>query len=239
MSLGQKTLWVASYSKLKTFVDMAVTIGATHVAIRTSNNVAAAIKPFHDVGIRVYGWRWPYSQRTRAMAEAANAVSLFQKGLDGYIADPEGAPGDPWDWNLSNLEQLAEDFCAAIVSGASGKPFGVTSHYRGRSVYPALPWKQFFDVATVLLPQAYWRVTQGPVGSGKPVPNYNESINQWVATGGQRSLIVPMAGELAEVTDTEVTQYAAHASASGIDNGHFYTFGSSVPKAVWAAIAAA
>src|SRR5262249_31836168 len=83
-----------------------VAIGATAVAIRTDNDLLTAIPAFHHKGLKVYGWRWPSAQRDGAMKEADHAASLLSKGLDGYIADPEGAPGKPFDWDRRGLDHL-------------------------------------------------------------------------------------------------------------------------------------
>lgn len=240
----EKVLWVVNYDKLSWFIERAQYVGATTVAIRTDNDVSTAIKEFHKLGIKVVGWRWPSAKRDPAMKEANKAVALFGEGMDGYYVDPEGAkvppgkPKKPYDWDLPGLEQLADDFCSTIVAAAGGKPFGTTSHYRGDKVHPRLPWAQFFKHSTVLLPQAYWRSTEGTIGHGDPADNYRVSLDRWEATGGKRELIVPMAGELGSATASEITAYAAAAAVAGINTLHFYTAEEEVSKGVWDAIRA-
>ena len=192
----KKILWVVNYDSMQDFLDTAVRVGATGVAIRTDNDVVKAITAFHAPGIQVFGWRWPSAKRDAAMKEAAKALALFEQGMDGYFVDPEGAPGQPYDWDRPGLAPLAAEFCAMVADAAGPRSFGVTSHYRGKKVYPKLPWAAFFKRATVLLPQAYWHVDGGVVGHGLPADNYRVSIDFWQATGGKRALIVPMAGEL-------------------------------------------
>lgn len=238
MSMNEKMLWVVGYSNLDKFREIAEATGVTGVAIRTDNDLTKAIDAFHGSSIRVFGWRWPSAQRTGAMNEATKVAALFDGGMDGYFVDPEGAPGKPYDWDRPGLEQLASDFCSAISDAAGDRPFGVTSHYRGKFQHPHLPWTQFFEHATVLLPQAYWRVEQGEVGTGQPKANYLKAIDSWLATGGSRDLIVPMAGELAQVTSDEVDAYVAQADALNIGSAHFYAFNAAVGDDVWAAIAA-
>src|SRR5947209_7715261 len=126
MAAQEKVLWVVGYSDLADFRDQAVAVGATAVAIRTDNNVAAAIGPFHDQNIKIYGWRWPSAVRADALREADTAASLLAHGLDGYVVDPEGAPGKPYDWDRPGLDQLADDFCKTVTAGAPGKLFGTT-----------------------------------------------------------------------------------------------------------------
>ncbi len=233
----EKILWVVNYDNLDEFVATATRARVTGVAIRTDNDVATAIEEFHDVGIQVYGWRWPSAKRDPAMKEAAKVVDLFAKGLDGYYVDPEREPGKPYDWDRSGLDKLAKEFCEKVKEAAGDKVFGVTSHYRGKIIFPKLPWVAFFERATVFLPQAYWRTSGGVVGHGIPADNYRVSLNFWKKSGAPAERIVPMAGEIAYSTAAQISEYAAEASAQGISQLHFYTAEDGVKDAVWDAIA--
>ena len=239
MPVQEKVLWVVGYGDLDDFLDRAVAIGAAAVAVRTDNDVAAAIGPFHDRNIKVYGWRWPSAVRHDALREADKAAGLLAHGLDGYIADPEGAKGKPYDWDRPGLDELAEDFCKTVTAGSVGKLFGTTSHYRAKRVFPHLPWNRFFQYSTVLLPQAYWRSSEGTIGHGNPAENYRVALQCWTEAGGDRAKIVPMAGELAVVTGSEIAAHAAEAAAQGVQTLHFYTCDDHVTDPVWAAIAQA
>lgn len=234
----EKILWVVDYDNVQTFAKAALQAGATGVAIRTDNDLATALKVFHGKGIKVYGWRWPSAQRDAAMREADRVATAFHSGLDGYYVDPEGEPGQPYDWNRPGLEGLADDFCSAIVDASEGRVFGVTSHYRAKAVFAQLPWSTFFRHAGVFLPQAYWRVAGGTVGTGVPADNYDKAIAAWSAAGAPRAQIVPMAGELALVRPSELAAYARAADKHGVRQLHFYTYEKQVPSATWAAIAA-
>lgn len=234
-----KTLWVVNYNDVNEFLDRAIAVGAASVAIRTDNDVRKAISLFRPNNIKVFGWRWPSAKRDAAMTEANKVIGLFDAGLDGYYVDPEGAQGQPYDWNQPGLASLAADFCGAITSSsaAKGKPFGVTSHYRANQVFPQLPWATFFQFATVLLPQAYWHVDGGIVGHGDPSDNYDRSIKAWsAAPGGAGKTIVPMAGELAHPTAAEIAEYASAAKARNIDELHFYAYSDSIAASVWKAM---
>ena len=236
MPAQEKVLWVVGYDDLDAFRDRAVAIGATAVAIRTDNNVAAAIGPFHEKNIKVYGWRWPSAVRADALREADAAASLLAQGMDGYIVDPEGAPGKPYNWDRPGLEALADEFCTTVTSGAPGKLFGTTSHYRAKHVFPNIPWARFFAHSTVLLPQAYWQSDEGRIGHGDAAENYRVALDAWVAAGGDRAKIVPMAGELASVADDEVDAHVAEAAAQAVNFLHFYTYDGGVDEEVWDAI---
>jgi hypothetical protein len=232
----EKVLWVVNYSSLPQFIGRAVAANATAVAVRTSNNMPAAIDAAHAANLKIYGWRWPWSKPGPAMAEADRAAAFLERGMDGYFVDPEGEEGQPYDWNQNGLEQLATDFCVRVKNAAGTKPLGVTSHYRAAAIFPRLPWAEFFQHADVLLPQAYWRVVGGAVGHGDPTENYNRSIQAWMQAGGMQSKIQPMAGELRSVTGPEITEYAAAAQNAGIQALHFYTDEPGIAAGVWDAV---
>lgn len=236
----QKILWVVNYNNLDDFVKQATAAKVTAVAIRTDNDVAKAIPKFQDLGIKVYGWRWPSIKRDPALKEADKAANLLANGLDGYYADPEGHEGNPYDdWDQHGLESLAEEFCKTITSGASGKPFGTTSHFRGAKVFGKLPWKSFFKYTTVFLPQAYWRSEEGRIGYGEPRGNYRESLTAWSETGAPMDKIVPMAGQLEQSTAAEIDVYAAAAAEFKRTELHFYAAEPKIRPEIWAAIARA
>lgn len=233
----EKVLWVVSYNSLSQFISRAVAANVTAVAIRTSNNMPQAIDAAHAANLKIYGWRWPSANPGPAMAEANRAASFLDQGMDGYFVDPEGADeGQPNDWDKPGLEQLATDFCVRVKDAAGTKPLGVTSHYRAAEIFPQLPWEEFFQHADVLLPQAYWRVAEGPVGHADPTENYNRSIHAWVQAGGVQARIQPMAGELRRVTGPEITEYATAAQNAGIQSLHYYTDEPGISAAVWDAV---
>jgi hypothetical protein len=238
-----KTLWVVNYNDVNQFFAAAQEVGVTSVAIRTDNDLRRAIELFHSKSnIKVFGWRWPSAMRDPAMNEAKKVIGLFDVGLDGYYVDPEGAPGKPYDWDRPGLADLATEFCTAISKAAKekGKPFGVTSHYRANQIFRNLPWTAFFQFATVLLPQAYWRVDDGVVGHGDPSDNYDRSIQAWgAAPGAAGKLIEPMAGELAHSSAADIAEYASTAKARNREGLHFYTYSDSIAAPVLNAITAA
>lgn len=234
----EKVLWVVGYNSLPQFISRAVAANVTAVAIRTDNNMPQAIAAAHAANLKIYGWRWPLINQGPLMAEADRAASFLDQGMDGYFVDPEGEPGQPFDWNQHGLEQRANDFCVRVKTAAGTRPLGVTSHYRAAEIFPRLPWAAFFEHADVLLPQAYWRVQGGPVGHGDPVENYNRSIDAWVEAGGTQAKIQPMAGELRRVTGSGITQYASAAQAAGIQGLHFYTDEPGIADGVWDAVRA-
>src|SRR5262249_19637759 len=135
-------------------------------------------------------------------------------------------------------DDLARDFCRRITDAADGKPFGTTSHYKADAVFPRLPWATFFQFSTVLLPQAYWRSSEGTIGHGDPRENYRIALDKWAnAGGGDRAKIVPMAGELKVSTGAQIDAYVTEAAAQNISSLHFYTYEDGVPDGVWNAIA--
>jgi hypothetical protein len=233
-----KILWTASYGTLDEFLGQAANIGATGVAIRTDNDVAAAIPAAHARGMQIYGWRWPSVVPDDAMAQADAVVTLLDQGLDGYFVDPERSSGLLYDWDQPGLEPLADEFCGRITAAAGDRLFGVTSHYRAAEAYPDIPWKTFFHHASVLLPQCYWRSNLGKIGPGNPAANYITGIDAWARAGAKMADIIPMAGELAMSTADEITAYAAAAASRRITTLHYYCYNTDVPPSVWSAVAA-
>jgi hypothetical protein len=240
-AVTEKVLWVVNYPDLNWFVTKASFVGATAVAIRTDNDMDAAIAVLHPLGIKVYGWRWPSAEKQRALAEARKVVDWYGKGLDGYYVDPEGEPGQHFDWNRNGLDSVADEFCKTITSADPNKPFGTTSHYRGEKVFDKLPWDVFFKYSSVLLPQAYWRVDVGnlngaAVKNGDPKENYIESLKAWTVTGGQTDKIIPMAGELDFSTVADIEHYFEEVVNQNKTAMHFYTANENVDDKVWNAV---
>lgn len=233
-----KVLWVASYpdASLDSFIEMASFIGATAVAIRTDNDLDAAILRFHSTGTKVYGWQWPSPDRIQALAAAQRVVDWYDRGLDGYYVNPAGGPGYHDDWNLEGLEPIAKEFCERITQADPHKPFGTTSHFQAEKIYSKLPWMAFFQYSNVLLPQAYWNVAGKLVNGGDPQQNFDLSLAEWSAAGGSLSAIVPMAGELEFSTAENINSYAQAATQQGKTELHFYAATKNVPSAVWEAI---
>ncbi|MDB5610732.1 MAG: hypothetical protein JWP25_7632 [Bradyrhizobium sp.] len=88
MTLAHKYLWTVNMDTQAAetqFAKHALAIGATGVCIRTSSSrLAASIKNFKQLGLRVYGWRWPSATTARATAERTKLPArLFQRGWMG------------------------------------------------------------------------------------------------------------------------------------------------------------
>src|SRR5215813_1043193 len=162
MALVSKFLWIVNMNTEAAetaFAKHALAMDATAVCIRTSSTrFPDTIKRFHDLGMKVYAWRWPPSTKSGAMKEADNvADNLIPAGLDGYIVDPESDKvGAANDWNRVDVVPLAATFCATIKGAAPASfTFGTTSgcSYPAPSMKPNIPWKEFFAASDLLLPQ--------------------------------------------------------------------------------------
>src|SRR5262249_15461303 len=147
----------------------------------------------HDIGMKVYAWRWPPASKAGAQKEADNVANdLIPAGLDGYIVDPESdTPGASNDWNRAGLGPIAAQFCSTIKSAAPGSfVFGTTSgcSYPAPNMKPKIPWKEFFTASDVLLPQTYWRWTNPSTGKrgqkingGTPAAAIAKGVPAWKA----------------------------------------------------------
>ena len=231
----EKILWVVHYDSLSEFVAKASAAGCTGVAVRTDNDVVAAIKAFHEKNMKVYGWRWPSAKIDSAMNEVKRVSSFYQQGLDGYFIDAEGEPGKSYDWNQNGLDSLADSFCTALKKAGGAKPLGLTSHFLATGIFPKIPWTTFFNKTDLYLPQAYWRVQAGVVKHGNPEENYDLALQAWSRSGADIRKIVPMAGELSHATGQEIDIYAKKAQKNE-KASHFYTYEESVGADVWEAI---
>jgi hypothetical protein len=231
----------------KQLAKHALAIDATGVCIRTSSTrLPDAIKRFHDLGMKVYAWRWPPSTNAGAMREARNvASSLIPAGLDGYIVDPESdRAGASNDWNQAGLGELATAFCKTITDAAPRSfVFGTTSGCAYPRQKPNIPWEEFFTASDVLLPQTYWRWTNPETGQqgqkingGTPAKAIAKGVPPWKAKGLGK-LILPMAGEIDVVKDDELADYGVALQKMGVKEGHFYTDGD-IPIANLAAMKA-
>lgn len=238
MALQQKILWtvnINSDAAETLFAKHALAINATGVCIRTSaTQLPDAIKRFHDLGLKVYAWRWPSAKKTACLAEAtAVATELIPAGLDGYIADPESdKKGANNDWNDASLAPLAAEFCKTILDAAPNSfVFGTTSGcaYPAPNMKPNIPWKEFFTASNTLYPQCYWRWTNPDTGQrgqkingGTPQNAINKGVPAWQAKSLGKP-IVPMAGEVDVVTEDEIAAYGQALANMGVTEGHFYT----------------
>jgi hypothetical protein len=158
-------LWTVNMNTEATetlFAKHALAMDATGVCIRTSaKRFPDTIKRFHDLGIKVYAWRWPPATSAGAQKEAdLVADKLIPKGLDGYIVDPESdRAGANNDWNRAKCVPFAKAFCKTIKDAAPAPfVFGTTSGcaYPAKNMKPYIPWAEFFAASKALYPQCYW-----------------------------------------------------------------------------------
>ncbi len=238
MALTRKFLWIVNMSTdgaEKQFSKHALAIDATGVCIRTSSTrLPDTIKRFHDLGIKVYAWRWPPSSNAGAMKEADKVASnLIPAGLDGYIVDPESdKKGASNDWNQASLAPLAARFCKTINDAAPRSfIFGTTSGCAYPTQKPNIPWNEFVTASEVLLPQTYWRWTNPTTGQrgqkingGTPAAAIAKGVPAWEAKGLGK-LILPMAGEVDVIKDDEIADYGVELQKMNVKEGHFYADG--------------
>jgi len=190
--------------------------------------------------------------------EINNVVNiLIPKGIDGYVFDVESNDGvhyapdkKPYaaDWDnpdlikpppgQKSLLDLATDYTGAIQTAFSKRatPYslGLTSHARGFSNYPDIPWLAFLKVCTVLFPQTYWRYNEdgAPVdenknkdGLGTPeqaVLNGYTDYQAYLKKHGLQREIVPLAGEIASAKIGEMKRFAAAIAPHSPQDAQFY-----------------
>jgi len=249
MALAHKYLWIVKMDTQVTetqFAKHALAIGASGVCIRTSSTrLATSIKNFKQLGLRVYGWRWPSATTAGATAEANRvAGTLIPAGLDGYIVDPESDGPGANDWNQPGLGPLAANFCK-IIRTAGGKKFviGTTSGcaYPAPGGKPNIPWKEFFAASDILLPQTYWRWTNkgkvSDINGGTPAKAIKRGMAAWQPKS-QVTPILPMLGEADVVTPQEIANYGNELAGWKVSEGHFYADNGQISVANLAAMQA-
>ena len=255
-----KVLWVNKFGSAKEEADFAShahSAGVDTVCIRSAHGgFPNSIMHFHSIGLKVFAWRWPAvvptstSPHYYALDEAAFVANvLIPAGLDGYVADPESdKAGAENDWDDDSHAPLASQFCSIIKTAAAktGKQFvfGTTSgcNYPAPTGKPHIPWTEFFAASDILLPQTYWRWTNGHgdvtgINGGTPT----KAIDRGNAAWKPKSLgkpIIPMAGELDVIAPAEIAEYALDLVKAGVAQAHFYTDNYQVPPANFAAIKA-
>jgi hypothetical protein len=265
MPLQTKALWIEDLDNAgdQTLATQHIqAIGANMVCIRTNSPLLVGWLPaLKQMQLKVYGWRWPYvvaGYKNHAYAPEESkfvAEQLIPAGLDGYIMDIESDEShSPHDWDrtdVGDLTQLATDYCKVIKDAARncGRPFtiGLTSHARGFSNYPKIPWAPFLAITDVLYPQTYWRFyddkkqkcvdeNADPVthkGAGTPA---QAVLNGFTDYGSKNKPIIPVSGEMVCSTAQEMTTFGALIAARGITEGHFYVSKPTVDATVLAAI---
>jgi hypothetical protein len=262
MAFGRKVLWIVSMDNdadEARFAQHAKAAGIDTVCIRTdSPQLPGAINRFHQLGMKVWAWRWPgVIPSTTGTYSAINqaqhvADTLIPSGLDGYIVDPESdAPGDGNDWNQTKLAPIAQQFCQIIRNAANGKPFmlGTTSGciYPAQNGKPNIPFPEFFAASDALYPQTYWRAMEYSKALGKDVPTSihggtpASSMNFGWAAWDPKCLgkpIMPMAGEIDLVTVQEIAEYGEELTKRNISEANFYADETDVKPEVLAAIKA-
>lgn len=263
MAFTRKVLWIVSLEDdgdEAAFAQHAAAAGIDTVCIRTdSPQLPGIIGRYHQKQLKVWAWRWPgvvpsHTGTYFALRQADYVASkLIPAGLDGYIVDPESdGPGNN-DWNDTSLAPLARQFCATIkqAARAQGRPFlfGTTSGciYPSPQGKPDIPWDEFFGASDALYPQCYWRMSTGArvidINGGTPTKAIARGMPAWKnRLNGTSRPIIPMAGEIDQVTAADIAEYGRQLQQSNISEAHFYADiadpHKSVPAAVLAAIKA-
>jgi hypothetical protein len=251
---SEKILWTVSMSNAAEearLLNHAQTIGATGVAIRTSNTrLASSIPRFKAHGISVYAWRWPACRKPKTAGtyfapDQAKFVAgtLIPAGLSGYFADIESENDKGLnDWDDASFATIGKAFCNTIRAAApAGFVFALTAGAPQPHNNPHIPWAPFVAASDYLLPQTYWRMRKnaGPtdINGGDPKKAIAIGDSRWAPIAAGKT-IVPMLGELDTLTAAEIKDFGAELVARGEKRLHVYTDSGSATPAQLAAVAA-
>jgi hypothetical protein len=257
----RKVLWIVDGDK-NGLLAKADYVRAQSVCIRTTNVwLQTSVKEIKDKGFDVYAWRWPAvidpgpghdAHHHYVDNEARYVQQLIDDGLDGYIVDPEadrekGPDGkqhprlSDW-WADAKYGPLANSFSDAIkLPGRKKNPhflFGTTSGCTYPTVFKAIPWPEFVSHSDALFPQCYWQGNSGPEHGGTPQSSYNQGMKSWKTIAPSGLKIIPIIGQIAKVSDSQINDYNAIIKAHAITEIHFYSYTSKVPPENWDAMRA-
>ncbi|TMJ34879.1 MAG: hypothetical protein E6G96_00680 [Alphaproteobacteria bacterium] len=146
---------------------------------------------------------------------------------------------------MRRFESLAEYYTGTIKKAATkkGRPFvlGLTSHARGFSNYPKIPWGPFVEVSNILLPQTYWRYyddkTRACKDENQGSPDSAVRIG-YTDYGPKGKPVIPVAGEIRCATVQEIAAFGKILADKDLIDGHFYVNNSNVSPDVLQAIKA-
>jgi hypothetical protein len=247
--MTRKVLWLVDGDP-DTFLKHAKYIGASAVAIRTSNAwLKDSIGKFHGANMAVYGWRWPNVQESASQLYAPNqadfvANTLIPAGLDGYIVDAESdGPGSPAnDWANGGVTALAANFCGAIRKAGKAHSdkfiFGTTSGRAYPKSFPTIPWTTFIGASDALYPQYYWQGDGGAEGGGTPLSAFTSGQKIWEKVNPGNKPVIPVIGQIAKVTAADIAAYKKILTDNNLGEVHFYSDTDGVPQANYDAMQA-
>lgn len=231
MAFQERVLWVENGNQLEQLMAKAADLRVTAIAVRGTMNVGASIDAARHHNLKIYLWRYPYTDDGSIKAAKDQAIEFLSKpgskGVDGYFFDPEGSDSEVSNWNTDALGKVALKYCedVAQVAKREKRIFGITSHYACGEIWTDIPWNDMFKTADVLLPQAYWCDDKSQeVCTGNPATTYEKSFANWATYGGDRGKIFPVGGEICRCTGAQVHAYAAAAAAQLRTAIHFYHF---------------
>jgi hypothetical protein len=262
MPFRTKALWaqaIVDAASLARLDQHLTATGANLLCIRTdSPYIAQLITQLHAKGIGVFGWRWPHARPNDpnnpagdsvfAPNEMNRVIGLINQGLDGYIFDIESnGDGAPNDWEKPpNRAQVATAMVAGIAQAFKNRnkayTLGLTSHQRGFSNYPNIPWQPFLDECNALFPQSYWRADKGNGAKACNPASYDYSTHPPHAVGsvdqalhngftdyankknnnGNVLSIIPVGGEIGCTKLGEMTLFGSLLEKQSVTEAHFY-----------------
>ena len=148
--------------------SLAVEAGLTHMVLKvadgsgiyngnwgdTKDYTTPLIMELRNKGIKVYGWHYLYGNEPNSESTVA-VRRIRQFNLDGYVLDVEK------EYKQAGKKTAARRFMDQIRSAYPALPIALSS-YRYPSLHPQVPWKEFLEHCTVIMPQVYWMKAHNP-----------------------------------------------------------------------------
>jgi len=152
----------------KKVADLAVEAGLTHLVVKVADGTGAyngtwgdpkdyitpLISELRSRGLKVYGWHYIYGNEPNGESTIAiRRISQFN--LDGYVLDVEK------EYKESGKKPAATRFMGQLRSAFPALTIALSS-YRYPSLHPQVPWNEFMESCTIIMPQVYWMKAHNP-----------------------------------------------------------------------------
>ncbi len=162
-------------------------------------------------GIKVWGWHYIYGDNPIGEANVGIA-RIKQYNLDGYVIDVEK------EYKDSGKKTAATKFMNQVRSAYPNLAIALSS-YRYPSLHPQVPWTEFLDQCSMVMPQVYWMKAHNPGDQLK------RCVNEFAAKTPSRP-IVPTGAAFREFgwgpTDGEVLEFVKKARELNLSAVNFW-----------------
>jgi ketosteroid isomerase-like protein len=152
---------------LQAIANTAVKAGLSYVLIKIADGtysynldpsgidlVPSLVQKLTNLGVEVWGWQYIYG--ADPVGEANKAIQrVNQTRVRGFVVDVEKEFKEP------GKKMAAVKYMDRLRAAYPNLPVALSS-YRFPSYHPLVPWKEFLDRCTYVMPQVYWVLAHNP-----------------------------------------------------------------------------